>query len=375
MSRPKLLYFVSEDWYFISHRLPLAEAARDKGYDVVVVTRLSDGKARLEQAGLRTVDFDVDRRSLNPFATIGSIVAFARILRRERPTIVHNVALKPAFIGGVASWLARVPNVVNAVAGLGWLYTTGGVKRWLARAIRPMLGGIFSHGTLIVQNPEDREFFHRTGVPLQQIELIRGAGVDTEQFAPSPEPPGIPVVMLAARLLWDKGVGEFVDAARQLKARGIVARFVLVGGADVGNPAAIAETAVQSWQSEGVIEWWGAKRDMPTAFRSANIVCLPSYREGLPKVLLEAAASARAIVTTNVPGCREVVIDGVTGILAEARDADSLARAIQRLLSDPKLRTRLAMSGRERVERELSLRLVIEQTLAVYHKVAPCELQ
>ncbi|WP_333843179.1 glycosyltransferase family 4 protein, partial [Pelomicrobium sp.] len=218
---------------------------------------------------------------------------------------------------------------------------------------------------VIVQNPDDAAAVRRLGVTPERIRLISGAGVDGELFSPRPEPDGAPVVMLASRLLWDKGVGEFVEAARRLAGRG---RFVLVGAPDPDNPASVSEADLRGWVSEGVVEWWGAREDMPAVLNQAHIVCLPSYREGLPKVLLEAMACGRPVIATDAPGCRDCVRDGDNGLLVPIRDAGALAGAIARLLDDPALRRRMGERGRERAVEEFSQERVIAATLAVYRE-------
>ncbi len=222
---------------------------------------------------------------------------------------------------------------------------------------------------MIVQNPDDARLLADMGVPASALRLIRGVGVDLKRFPAVPEPSGLPLVMLPARLLWDKGVAEFVEAARRLREGGVDARFVLVGTPDPDNPAAVPEEAIRGWVDQGTVEWWGHRSEMPQVLAQARIVCLPSYREGLPKVLLEAMACGRAVVSCDVPGCREVVQDGENGLLVAPRHAAALAGAIQRLLRDAALRQRLGMAGRRRVERDFSQDAVIGQTLAVYSEV------
>ncbi len=230
----------------------------------------------------------------------------------------------------------------------------------------PILVG---RGRAIVQNPDDAAVLTAWGVPDGQVRLIRGAGVDTQHYTPRPEAGGIPLVLLPARLLWDKGVGEFIEAARRIRAAGLPARFVLAGAPDLANPASVSEATVKAWVDEGVVEWWGHRDDMPETFGASAIVCLPSYREGLPKSLLEAAACGRPIVTTDVPGCREVVLDGDNGYLVPARDVPSLVLALTRLIGDPEQRRLMGERGRLRAEAEFSQQRVCAETLAVYREL------
>ncbi|HHH39735.1 MAG TPA: glycosyltransferase family 1 protein, partial [Sedimenticola sp.] len=343
----RLLFVVTEDWYFVSHRLPLAVAAREAGFEVAVATRPGEDRERIEAAGIRFLPLEIDRRGMNPFKETISVVRLARLMRRERPDLVHLVALKPVLLGNLAARLSGVKRRVSAVAGMGFLFT--GEKRggMLAPAVRRLLGQALRGSRVIVQNPDDARLLRESlGVPAEDLRLIRGAGVDLEKFQPRPEPSGVPLVMLPSRLLWDKGVGEFVEAARRLLASGVQARFVLVGAPDPANPASVHHANLDQWQEEGVIEWWGHQKEMATVLAQAHLVCLPSYREGLPKVLIEAVASGRAVVTCNVPGCREVVAQGETGLLVPAQDAAALADAIRTLLEDPAWRRRLGEAGR-----------------------------
>ena len=362
---PRLVFLVTEDWYFVSHRLALAVAAQKAGYEVIVLTRCGKQKDVIRAAGLKGKPFAMARRGMNPLGLLREILQVMRLYRRLRPDLVHLVALRPVVVGGLAARLAGVKHVVSAIAGLGFAFT--GERRWLAGILRVLLRRALSHGMVIVQNPDDVHAVAMLGVAEPRIRLIPGAGVDVQRFSPQPEPQGLPVVILASRLLWDKGVGEFVEAARQLRGR---ARFVLVGAPDDGNPASVAEEDIAAWQRQGVIEWWGQRDDMPATLNAAHIVCLPSYyREGLPKVLLEAMASGRPCITTDAPGCRDAVRHDDNGLLVPVRDADALALAIARLLDDPELRRRMGARGRQQAVEEFSQERVIEATLAVYREV------
>lgn len=363
---PRLVYLVTEDWYFASHRLPLAGAAKHAGFGVTVITRCGAKCGAIRAAGIEVVPFEMARRGLNPFGLLREVVTLALLYRRLRPDVVHHVALRPVVAGGLAARLARVPGVVSAIAGMGYAFTAGR-GGWLAFVLRVLLRAALRRGPVIVQNPDDAQAVRALGVAPERIRLIPGAGVDVHAFSPRPEPEGAPVVMLASRLLWDKGVGEFVEAARRLAGR---ARFVLVGAPDPGNPASVPEATLHGWAKEGVVEWWGAREDMAKILTQAAVVCLPSwYREGLPKVLLEAMACGRPVVTTDAPGCRDCVRDGDNGLLVPVKDAGALAAAVSRLLEDPELRRRMGGRGRQRAVEEFSQERVIEATLAVYREV------
>jgi glycosyltransferase involved in cell wall biosynthesis len=368
--KPKLLFVVTEDWYFVSHRLLLAVAAREAGYDVAVATRARQHAETIRRAGIRVIPFELSRRVGNPLLELLRLLS---LYRRERPDIVHHVALKPVFLGGLAVCLAGFPAQVNAVAGLGWLFISRSrTARLLSPLIRWILARLLNSPRcrVIVQNPDDAELLTKSGVKKPHLRMIRGAGVDTFQFSPSPEPIEPVCVVLASRILWDKGVGEFVEAARRLKKEeGVKARFILVGDPDPDNPASVPDAILSAWQKEKVVECWGHREDMVTVFHATHVVCLPSYREGLPKVLLEAAACGRPIVTTDVPGCREVVREGENGLLVPARDAKALSDALLRLIKNPALRAEMGHRSREIVLKEFSSEKVIAQTLDLYEEL------
>jgi glycosyltransferase involved in cell wall biosynthesis len=367
-SAVKLLFVVTEDWYFVSHRLPLAVAAQAAGYDVAVATRVGRHADVIRNAGIRLIPFSLSRRGGNP---LREVVGLWRLYRREQPDLVHHVALKPVMFGALAAWLARVPVQVNAVAGLGWLFTTSsGIVRLARPALRWILARLLnrSHSLTIVQNPEDQALLESSGISAKRLRLIRGAGVDLQAFYPVNPAPGPICIVLVARMLWDKGVGEFVEAAHILSKAGVNARFVLVGDPDPANPASVPESTLRSWHGQHGVEWWGRREDMPGVLQAAHIACLPSYREGLPKTLLEAAACGLPIVTTDAPGCREVVRDGVNGLLVPVRDADALAAALRKLIDDAELRRRMGEQSRLRAETEFGMETVITQTLVVYRE-------
>lgn len=364
---PKLIFFVTEDWYFVSHRLALAIEAIHQGYEVAVVTRVSDCRSVIEQAGIRVIPFEVNRRGLNPVDVLNESISLAAVYRRESPDIVHHVALRPVVVGGLAARLAGVTRVVSAITGMGFLFTDGGRRPLVSAIVRKVLPYLVSRGLVIVQNTEDARLLSLFGVPVDRQRLIPGVGVDAGEYRR--EYPGneIPVVMLAARILWDKGVGEFVEAAQLL--RDVGARFVLVGKIDASNPAAVAESQVDAWVSDGIVEWWGHQTDMSATLSKADIFCLPSYREGLPKGLLEAMAAELPCVSTDVPGCRDVVRDGHTGFLVPAKNARALAAAIYKLIQDPELRQTMGRAGRKVVVQEFSQTKMIAETIKVYREM------
>lgn len=369
--KPRLVFFVTEDWYFCSHRLPIAVAARHAGYDVTVVTRVRAHGDVIRNAGLNLVPFEMSRRGNNPLRELACIWRLTRIYSSLRPDIVHHVAMKPVLYGTLAARLAQVPHIVNALAGLGFIFSSESLyARLLRPTIRLMLGKVLRCGTVIVQNPDDAVLVGTLGVSSERVRTVRSTGVDLTLFRVMPEADGIPHVMFIGRMLRDKGVLEFVMAARQLRTNGAQARFVLVGDTDPGNPAAIPRPQLIAWQAEGNVEWWGHRDDMPQVMSQAHIVCLPSYREGLPKVLVEAAACGRPIVTTNVPGCREAVRNGENGLLVPLRDINAMVEAIGYLIKNREVRERMGRRGREIAQSEFSVERVTCETLSIYRELS-----
>lgn len=354
------------EWFFLSHRLPIALGLQRAGCDVEVAASVEqDRQGEIEAHGFRFTRLTLSRGSTNPLRELVIIWRLYRLYRAKRPDVVHHVAVKPVLYGSLAARFAGIPAVVNAVPGLGYLFS-GGVRRRLATAAyRICCRGPRSH--FIFQNPEDRDALLAAGVATRgQTVLIRGSGVDIERFQPTPEPDGPPVVLMASRMLWDKGVAELIEAARLLRARGQSCRIVLAGGPDPENPRTVTADELRGWEREGLIEWWGHQDDMVPVFQRASFVVLPSYREGAPKVLLEACASGRAIITTDVPGCREVVRHGENGLLVPPRDASALAIAIEELATDPERRRRMGQAGRAMAVAQFSDTAVVDATLRLY---------
>lgn len=372
--RLHLLYFVTEDWFFCSHFIERAVAAQRAGYEVSVLTRVREHGDRIRAEGLSLIPIEIQRKGLNPFRELSTILQLILIYRRERPHLVHHFALKPIIYGTLASWLASIEHCVNAPVGMGFVFSS---SSRLARLIRPMVRLTLrallnpSGSRVVFENADDLAEAVASGlVRSQAAVLIRGAGVDIVRFRPYPELDGIPKVVLVARMLWEKGVGEFVEAARRLRARKVAARFLLVGAPDSESPAAIPVSQLQAWARENVVEWWGQRSDIAEILADSHIVCLPSYyREGLPKALLEALAAGRPIVATDAPGCREAVRHGDNGFLVPNRDPEALAEALARLIQDPLLRQRMGACGRRRAETEFASSLVCEATLALYREL------
>lgn len=377
----KVLLFANTAWYLFNFREPLARALRDAGHDVLLVSPDGPYGGRLRELGYRWEPAPMVRRSLNPLRELGLVLWLRRLIARENVDVVHGFTIKCAVYGSIAARMQGTPARVNAVAGMGYVFTSTAP---LAMILRPVIRGLFRYALsgegarLVLQNPDDVEFFARFRlVRPEQVRLIRGSGVDCSRFVPpsyDPDDRGRRPfrVLLPARLVWEKGIAEYADAARQLRGRGVAIDFLLAGEPDAGNPAAVPEHRIREWVDEGILQWLGHVHDMPGLFRSVDAVVLPTYYgEGLPKGLIEAAACGLPLVTTDVPGCREVVTDGVDGLLVPTRDAGALAAAILRLQADPALRGRLGGAARAKALAQFSEGIVIERTMDVYRELLP----
>jgi glycosyltransferase involved in cell wall biosynthesis len=370
-SRKRLLLIVNDAGFFLSHRLPVALAARAAGFDVHVATGRSAATAEIAAQGLHYHGLRLSRGGTNPLRELISFLDILRLLRRLRPEVLHLVTVKPVLYGGIAARITQARAVVMAISGLGHVFAvdsprTRGVRRLVLAAYRLALGreGL----KVIFQNGADRDVLVKcAGLAAEKAVMIRGSGVDLSAFRSMPEPTGTPVVIFASRLLKSKGVEEFVEAARLLRQRGVAARFQLAGEIDPDNAGSATPAELEFWRSSGVVEILGYRQDVANVFAASNLVALPSYYgEGLPKVLAEAAACGRAVVTTDMPGCRDAVEPNVTGLLVPPRDAVALADAIQQLLEDPERRRRMGTAARSFAEREFGLERIVDEHLAIY---------
>lgn len=368
----KIIFLVTEDWYFYSHRLSLARAARDAGFEVVIITNVHDYGDKIRNYGFKLINLDFKRSSKNPFSAIKIIKQIIKIYLEEKPYIVHHVSLKPVILGSIASYICHVPFIVNALTGLGSVFVSESIIDKLLKItiFEPVLGLISKRRNTftIVQNIDDKRKLIALGIIRnEQTYLIRGSGVDINLFTSDPESEDVPIVLFASRMIRDKGVETFVDAARQLRNENVNARFVLVGDVDVENPSSIDKIDLIKWHQEKIIEWWGYKNNMNNVFKLVHIVCLPSlYGEGLPKVLLEAAASGRPIIASDIPGCREIVRDGENGFLVSVKNTAELVNAIKKLIKNKSLRVNMGKKGRSLVEREFSSDIINKMTLDLY---------
>jgi glycosyltransferase involved in cell wall biosynthesis len=374
--RKRILFVLNDAPFFLSHRLPLALAARDAGFEVhVAVPHDPEPVAIITAAGLIHHDIPLRRGARALFGEISLIRAIWKIVRNVRPDIMHCVTMKPVLYGGMVARFARVPAVTHAITGLGYLFLREDFGARLQRAfIKRLYRFALAHRkcAAIFQNPDDLKLFLNAKlVDANIVTMIKGCGVDLEHYAATSEPGGEAVVLFPARIIGDKGAGEFVEAARLLKRKNIAARFVLAGRTDADNPTDFGEAKIRAWQNEGVIEWQGFSTDMAATLQAANIICMPSYREGLPRVLIEAAACGRAIVTTDVPGCREIVRHDENGLLVAVQNAQATADAIEILVTDPDTRKRMASRGREIAEQEFSVESFVSRSLDVYASLLP----
>ena len=373
----KVMLFANTEWYLFNFRQSLARALREAGHEVVLVSPPGPYGEKLAEMGYRWEPAPMVRRSLNPLREYALVKWLRRLIERERVDLVHGFTIKCAVYGSIAARLAHAPARVNAVAGMGYVFTSNAPR---ALILRPVIRRLFRYALdgegarLILQNPDDVDMFARARlVKPDLVRLIPGSGVDCRRFSPIDGERSSDRfrIVLPARLLWDKGLAEYVEASRLLRARGIPVDFLLAGEPDPGNPAAVPDRVVRGWVDEGLVQWLGHVKDMPALFHSVDAVVLPSYREGLPKGLIEAAACALPLVTTDVPGCREVVTNNEDGLLVPVKNAEALADAIARLQADPALCRRLGTAARKKALSQFEERSVVERTLGVYRELLP----
>lgn len=370
----KLLFVVNAPEFFVSHRSIIAKAALRQGYEVHIAS--ADGMAVSDIKAMGCVHHSIDfaRSGQNPLGELATLAQLIKLFRDLKPDLLHLITIKPVIYGGLAARLVKVVGVVAAVSGLGTVFLAQ--SRWgrlRRRLVQLLYRQAFNHTRLAVifQNPDDRDTLLNAGaLRVDQVKMIRGSGVELDRYPVVPEPKGErAVVVMASRLLKDKGVEEFVEAARILKRRGIAVIMRLVGDRDSGNPSSVSQDVLDVWQQEGVVELPGYSTDVAAEYGKANIVCLPSYREGLPKALVEAAACGRAVITTDVPGCRDAIEAGKTGLLVLVKDAQSLAAAIQKLVENPEMRAAMGREGRKLAEQAFSAEMIVAQHLDIYREL------
>ena len=364
---------INVDWFFLSHRLPIFTEAIKKKYEVHVATGITDKLGILESHGLIVHPLRIHRSRTGFFSVFSEFLQIFFIIRSVTPDIVHLVTIKPVLLGGIAARVARVPAVVSSVSGLGFIFVSRGPIAFFRRKLISFFYRFsFDHNNqrIIFQNREDQSrLTELAGISPKKSTLIRGSGVDLSLFKYIPVKGETPVVLLASRLLLDKGIREFVDAARLVNEKSLNARFVLVGAPDPLNPATIKSKELDQWKQDGMVELWGYRHDMHNVLSMANIVVLPSYREGFPKVLMEASAAGRVIVTTDVPGCRDVIQNGVTGLLVPPRNSERLAEAISVLLADTARCKEMGRAGRAWAEKTFDVQRVVAKHIEIYEEL------
>lgn len=367
-AKPVLVYLVTEDWYFLSHRLPMAREAQRAGYEVHVVTHVNKGAAAIEAEGFRLHAVVWRRGSISPLAFLSNIRAVRKVYRSIDPDLVHHVALQPTIVGSLAAAGLRCVRL-NALAGLGFAFTSDTAK---ARAVRPILRALLRHvlghprAAVLVQNPDDRAAVQSLGIAPEHIFVIPGSGVETDRLMPLPEPAGPLTAAFVGRLLDDKGLRTLVQAHEILARRAQPVRLLIAGDPDPANPVSIPPQEIAEWGRRPGIEVLGHVADIREVWRAAHIAVLPSRREGLPKSLLEAAACGRPIVATDVPGCREIARPNINALLVPPDNAPALADAIGRLAGDAGLRARFGAAGRHLVEAEFSAAHIGEAVVRLY---------
>ena len=373
----KVLMVAHWDWVLYNFRLPLARALREKGFEVIFVCPYGEYVPKLKEEGFCWIHWAIVRRSLNPVRELIAILHLASIYQREQPQIVHHFTIKPNLYGSIAAFLTGTRGVINTFEGLGFLFSEYPLAISLRSVVLPIAKLAFkaSKGWCIFLNQQDLETCLRLKLILpERAIVITSIGVDTKKFRPNHEflsnnHEHPIVVLMAARLLWDKGVREFVEAARVLKARGLQVEFWLAGKPDNGNPMCVPEEFLKKWQEEGLINWLGHRDDMPNLLQQVDIAVLPSYHEGVPRFLLEAAACGLPLVATDIEGCRVVVRDGVNGFLVPVKDPYALADAIETLIKKPELRRQMGIASRKIVEAEFDERIILNKWLALYDRV------
>jgi len=368
---PKIILTANTDWFLYNFRYALIHHLLDNGFEVVLVTPPGKYHQRFLDDGFKWIPWKLRRRSVMPWVELSALLRIAQICSLERPDIIHHHTIKPVLYGSLAAALVRTPVIVNSISGRGYVFSGGDFQsRLIQRIIRPFYRRVLQNtsSTVIFENQADQNYFIESGLVLpKQSCLIEGVGADPERFSPTPEPEEGPIIIvMAARTLWDKGVGVFVDAARILKQR-LQVRMVLVGEPDPGNPRSLKARALKEWHRQGIIEWWGWQQDMERIFQQAHIVALPTmYGEGVPRALIEGAACGRPVVATDMPGCRSVVQHEHNGLLIPPKDPNALAQALERLALDPALRMRMGAAGRQIVLAKFTHSQINQATMQVY---------
>ena len=369
----RVLFVITEDWALISHRLHFVIAARDRGFEVAIATKFSRHKEMLSSLGVKTYDWNLSRKSINPFSELKSLFLLYRIISEFKPNLVHAVAQKPLLYAGILKRLGLDFSFVGALGGVGYIFNSVSLK---AKILRPLISKILrfvlvgGNTAFILQNKHNISLFEKLKIVNKgQAKLIQGSGVEISKYLPTPFQCGVTKIILPARMLWDKGVAEFVEAARSIKEKGLEAEFILVGDIDEHNSASVKQIQIDDWISEGIVKQMTRQDNMFEIYSFAHVVCLPSYHEGLPKVLTEAASCARPIVTFDIPGCREIVTNGINGFLVPFQDQSALEKALVTLINEPNLRESMGFAGRKIAETKFCSDFINDQTFLVWEEV------
>lgn len=378
-SKGKILYVVNHAAFFVSHRLPIALVARDQGFSIDLITGQAGSPsmeilatAKLKEVRICHKRVSFSSSGLNPITELMGLIQLINVVNKIKPDIIHCISPKGIIYGGLAARFAKVKNLILAISGMGFAFTqrdsSNQFRNFLSKIYNLIFAFILKHPSVrvIVQNDDDRLTVIKMGFDSNKIVLIPGSGVELEKLVNLEIESKAPLVLLPARMLWDKGVGEFIEAARQLKSLEPQWRFILAGAADYQNPTRVPVGLLEELSAKQIIEWVGHVDNIIPYYSEASIVCLPSYREGMPKCLLEAAAAGCAVVTTDTVGCREAILPDVTGFLVPVGDVEELKNALYLLMDNKDLREKFGRSGRELAINKFGLDLVIKSTLSIY---------
>jgi len=373
----KLLIVVNVDWFFLSHRLPIALEAQKKGFDVTIVTADTGKVEEIRSHGLTVETFPFQRSGTNAIKELSGIFQLARLYKKHSPGVIHHVTLKTSIFGSIAARVARVPGVINAISGLGFAFSSG-KKNLLNRIIQGMMKVAFrgERNHFIFQNPDDFNLFKEAGYGTEDNSMIiKGSGIDLQEYSyETPTEKEKLQIVLPGRMLKDKGVMEFIEAAKLMKEQLYgKCEWLLVGDVDEENPSTITKAELAELTDGDYIQWLGFQDGMKEIYQNSDIVVLPSYREGLPKALIEACAIGRPIVTTDAVGCRECVIEGENGYMVPVGDHEELARKVALLGNDRELRLEFGKKSRKLAENEFSIENVVEKHMEMYEKVLGIE--